>query len=775
MTSPTKSLYVGELDPTVSEATLFEIFNMVGPVASIRVCRDTVTRRSFGYAYVRYLNAADGERALDLLNNSIIKNRPWHRDPALQNTSQGNSFIKNLDESIDNKKKAEPRNELAHSEAAKQERQNKYAGVNLYVKNLDGDVDDEKLRAEFEAFGTITSCKVMRNERGISKEFAFVCFSTPEEATRAVAEMNNKKIGSKPLYVSIAQRRDVRRQQFEDQIMQRNQMRMQQAPIMGPGYVPPQINYGPGLSGDPQPAPMFPRGRYPPGQPMSSTQTPVSHTGGAPPQGNSSRGGSRSTPLHARPVAPFSNKINTPPPTSDIDARPTGSPSDISNLNEVDEDNIYSDRESSADETRNNQNTPPGDVSDDSILFTYPKDTRYYQPDGSGVFLVDGVLFKLFGAYRVEFPYIVKVQATAIFGSRPKVTVESNKGFTPVYLEDILPRLPNSSIEYPIELFGITKKQFRTYLLLITGLPCDEECSSLFMDYLIPEKHSQHLFLRYLDIMVVAPRLGMTRLEEWATNAFGTIFTDSILSFCENPYDWHYDDLLRLIELTRKTTRDTSARVFAQYLIYRIARDARHDQSADGNSSNITSLVEIYQGFKRSHNHNTLLGCVFLNVLSLGHRSRVWASLTRDDKAILYVAQAQLTDLPHEFAPGSFAWLTKPSSEQTRGLCAECESRLSTIWSETFGECSDRLGSNTPLKDVLILAEMPKYCRALWSRMDETDPGSSTALSSPPTTLDHTATCSIRLLVRHVDQRIQNLYEQAASRYWVIVEEFQAN
>ena len=64
------------------------------------------------------------------------------------------------------KKKIERQGELKMEfEKRKAERMNRYQGVNLYVKNLDDGIDDQRLREEFTPYGTITSAKVMFDDK----------------------------------------------------------------------------------------------------------------------------------------------------------------------------------------------------------------------------------------------------------------------------------------------------------------------------------------------------------------------------------------------------------------------------------------------------------------------------------------------------------------------------------------------------------------------------------------------------------------------------------
>ncbi|CAC5400908.1 PABPC [Mytilus coruscus] len=184
----------------MSEDELKDIFEPFGKLISVKIMSD-IGGKSRGFGFVSYEEPEAAEKAVEDLNGLNIHERTLFAGRA--------------------QKKAERQAELKDKfERIRMERINRYQGVNLYVKNLDDNIDDERLRKEFSQFGTITSAKVM-TEGGRSKGFGFVCFSSPEEATKAVTEMNGRIVVAKPLYVALAQRKEDRKAHLASQYMQR--------------------------------------------------------------------------------------------------------------------------------------------------------------------------------------------------------------------------------------------------------------------------------------------------------------------------------------------------------------------------------------------------------------------------------------------------------------------------------------------------------------------------------------------------------------------------
>merc|ERR1719291_451386 len=75
-------------------------------------------------------------------------------------------------------------------------------------------MDDAALMALFEPFGSVTSAHAPRDERGRAKGFGFVTFASSEDATNAVTGMHLKVVHGKPLYVSLAEKREARQERL---------------------------------------------------------------------------------------------------------------------------------------------------------------------------------------------------------------------------------------------------------------------------------------------------------------------------------------------------------------------------------------------------------------------------------------------------------------------------------------------------------------------------------------------------------------------------------
>ncbi len=84
--------------------------------------------------------------------------------------------------------------------------------MNIYVGNLSFRTNDSALRDAFEAFGEVTSAKVITDrETGRSRGFGFVEMPDEEEAQAAIRALNGAELDGRQLKVSEAREKEDRR------------------------------------------------------------------------------------------------------------------------------------------------------------------------------------------------------------------------------------------------------------------------------------------------------------------------------------------------------------------------------------------------------------------------------------------------------------------------------------------------------------------------------------------------------------------------------------
>ena len=172
------TIYVGGLDEKVSESLLWELFVQVtfiimpcpsnkcmsssqaGPVVNVHMPKDRVTMQHQGYGFVEFLSEDDADYSIKIMNMIKLFGKPVR-------VNKASAHQKNLD-----------------------------VGANIFIGNLDPEVDEKLLYDTFSAFGVIlTTPKIQRDpETGNSKGFAFINYASFEASDAAIEAMNGIKI-----------------------------------------------------------------------------------------------------------------------------------------------------------------------------------------------------------------------------------------------------------------------------------------------------------------------------------------------------------------------------------------------------------------------------------------------------------------------------------------------------------------------------------------------------------------------------------------------------
>ncbi|KAK4632362.1 RNA-binding protein [Fulvia fulva] len=162
-----RALYVGGLDPRVTEDVLKQIFETTGHVQNVKIIPDkNFQSKGYNYGFVEYDDPGAAERAMQTLNGRRVHQQEIRVNWAYQSNTN-----------------------------TKEDTSNHF---HIFVGDLSNEVNDEVLLQAFSAFGTVSEARVMWDMKtGRSRGYGFVAYRDRGEAEKALSSMDGEWLGSR--------------------------------------------------------------------------------------------------------------------------------------------------------------------------------------------------------------------------------------------------------------------------------------------------------------------------------------------------------------------------------------------------------------------------------------------------------------------------------------------------------------------------------------------------------------------------------------------------
>ncbi|GFS46815.1 nucleolysin TIAR [Trichonephila inaurata madagascariensis] len=168
-----RTLYVGNLDPTVTEELILALFGQIGPVKGCKIIQEP---GNDPYCFVEFTDHQAAAAALLAMNKRQCLGKEMKVNWA---TSPSNT----------------PKQDTSKHH-------------HIFVGDLSPEIETVQLREAFAPFGEISDCRVVRDPQTLkSKGYGFVSFVKKVEAENAISAMNGQWIGNRAIRTNWATRK----------------------------------------------------------------------------------------------------------------------------------------------------------------------------------------------------------------------------------------------------------------------------------------------------------------------------------------------------------------------------------------------------------------------------------------------------------------------------------------------------------------------------------------------------------------------------------------